>query len=349
MNRRAVEPAEDALEAKLEQGWSCIEEGDVLGARRRAGDAASLDPSSPEPLMLQAACAREEGQDGVAIELLRQAIRLDPDWATPELWLAELLALDRERLLEALNHAGRALDRAEEEEEFLSALTLKASLELDLGKVDAARATLSELPAPDVELEETTQALEIAELVLACGEREEARQRFQLVADRQPDVAEAWYGLGLVAEEMGDNKEKLRCWKKVRELDGKEDPSAFTSRLSEAEFATVAEESLEELPPRVRELLSKVPVVVADLPSEKDVETGMDPRLLGMFTGTPYSEESAVGGVPDLTQILLFRRNLERVADDEEMLRDEIRTTVLHETGHFFGMDEDDLERVGLD
>ena len=55
-----------------------------------------------------------------------------------------------------------------------------------------------------------------------------------------------------------------------------------------------------------------------------------------------------LGATPQLTQILLFRRNLERVAQDEEELREEIRTTLLHETGHFFGMSEKDLDEVGL-
>jgi predicted Zn-dependent protease with MMP-like domain len=50
-----------------------------------------------------------------------------------------------------------------------------------------------------------------------------------------------------------------------------------------------------------------------------------------------------------LTQILLFRKNLERMAIDPEDLREQIRITLLHETGHFFGMSEDDLADVGLD
>ncbi len=56
-----------------------------------------------------------------------------------------------------------------------------------------------------------------------------------------------------------------------------------------------------------------------------------------------------MGGQPELTQIVLFRRNLERAAASEDELRREIRTTLLHETGHFFGMDEADLESVGLE
>jgi predicted Zn-dependent protease with MMP-like domain len=77
----------------------------------------------------------------------------------------------------------------------------------------------------------------------------------------------------------------------------------------------------------------------------------LDPRLLGLFSGTPYPEsgQMGAGGTPQITQILLFRRNLERGAPDEGTLRDEIRITLLHETGHFFGMDEEDLREVGLD
>ena len=91
-----------------------------------------------------------------------------------------------------------------------------------------------------------------------------------------------------------------------------------------------------------------MPILITDRPDRSDVATGLDPRLLGLFAGTAYPEVSSLGGTPQLTQILLFRRNLERVAFDEEELRAEIRTTLLHETGHFFGLSEDDLHEIGL-
>jgi predicted Zn-dependent protease with MMP-like domain len=111
----------------------------------------------------------------------------------------------------------------------------------------------------------------------------------------------------------------------------------------------VAEAALGELPPRARALIENVPIVIADLPAREDVGHGLDPRLLGLFEGVAHSEASSVGGPPQLARILLFRKNLERVCDDEEELRLEIRTTLLHETGHFFGMSEEDLAGVGLD
>jgi len=49
-----------------------------------------------------------------------------------------------------------------------------------------------------------------------------------------------------------------------------------------------------------------------------------------------------------LTQILIFRRNLERMAGSDDELREEIRTTLIHETGHFFGLSDEDLEGIGL-
>src|SRR4051812_11389822 len=147
------------------------------------------------------------------------------------------------------------------------------------------------------------------------------------------------------------------AWKKTWALDtapraareGSDKREDDEARLGDEEIAAVAERALGELPDRARALLRDVPVVVADLPAEADVDAGLDPRALGLFSGTPYPETSNLGGQPGLTQIVLFRRNLERVAGSVEELREEIRTTLLHEAGHFFGMDEAALEGVGLE
>jgi len=57
-----------------------------------------------------------------------------------------------------------------------------------------------------------------------------------------------------------------------------------------------------------------------------------------------------VGDVPTTaTHIRLFKRNLERIAHDLDDLAEEVRITVLHETAHYFGLEDDDLEKIGLD
>jgi lysine 2,3-aminomutase len=130
----------------LERAWDLLEAGDEPGARRLAEKLYGEDPGHPDVIFLQAACCRQVGAMKEALKLLEQAAQADLNWAAPEIWAAEILAEDGERLSQALQHATAALDRAEEEEEFLQAVALKAGLEIDLGKTAAACKTLAELP-----------------------------------------------------------------------------------------------------------------------------------------------------------------------------------------------------------
>jgi len=333
---------------ELDRAWQLLEQGDASGARALADRLApALDgEGQADLLLLRAACSREEGKSAEALDYLKQTIAADPEWVTPELWSAELL-MSEERTADALAHATRALDLADEEEEFLEAVAVKAGIEIELGKLAAARQTLGELPPADDVVIDPVWSLELGYLLLAVEDAAEARRRFQALADHDPELADAWYGVGLSAEAQDDENGKREAWTRVLKLDERqpiEEPL-----LSEAEMAKVAEQALDELPERARTLIRNVPILIADLPARDDVATGLDPRLLGLFSGTAHPDATHLGGQPQLTQILLFRKNLERVAEDVDSLRDEIRTTLLHETGHFFGMSEDDLEAVGLE
>ena len=333
--------------SSLETGWKCLDDGDFAGARRLAEREIGDDPENPEALLLLAACCRGEGESEKAMGLLEQALNADPEWSAPALWMAEILAEDLGRPAEALEYAEVALDRAEEENEFLDAVALKAGLEIQLGKVKAAQSTLAELPpAHEVKLSDEL-SLDLAYLFLDADVTSEAENRFRVLADADAKDPEAWYGLGLCAEAKGDEGAKREAWLRVLTLDG--NSSLQDPHLSETEMADVAELALKELPEPARKLIANVPILIVDLPAREEVEQGMDPRLLGMFEGTAYSDAGSLGGAPQVTQILLFRKNLERMAIDSEDLREQIRITLLHETGHFFGMSEEDLADVGLD
>lgn len=338
-------------EAALDAAWEALETGDIAGARRRV---AKLDAEAPDTLLVLAACCREESDNERALEHLRRAAKADPEWATPELWIAEILAAEPETMEDAQRHAERALDLAEEEDEYLSALALKAGLEAELGALDEAKQTLSDLPPPDVLIGDLPLALEIAELHQVVGEAEVAVQRLRTLTAAHPEEPDAWYALGCAAAEVGDDAEMRAAWKRTWTLDsapradgdGRDEDSP---ELDDEVVSQVAERALGELPDRARALLRDVPIIVAELPAEADVETGLDPRALGLFTGTAYPDMPHVGGQPGLTQIVLFRRNIERVAADEDELREELRITLLHETGHFFGLDEAALEGTALE
>jgi predicted Zn-dependent protease with MMP-like domain len=136
--------------------------------------------------------------------------------------------------------------------------------------------------------------------------------------------------------------------------------------VTEAErdrFDALVEDAIESLPARVRALLDEVPLVVIDQPDEamlRDVgvapgDEGALDELCGLHTGTALTERS-VQHTHDLpTVIHLFRRGIvslaggwEGASADEEVY-EEIRTTLLHEIGHHFGLDEDELAELGYD
>lgn len=101
-----------------------------------------------------------------------------------------------------------------------------------------------------------------------------------------------------------------------------------------------------QLPPKVRLTLDNVDISVADWPNARELGLPEDTTLFGLYTGVPLTEREGIGpGLPD--QIILFRRPiLAHCATPEEVVR-EIQVTLRHEVGHYLGLDEDDLHRMG--
>jgi predicted Zn-dependent protease with MMP-like domain len=110
-----------------------------------------------------------------------------------------------------------------------------------------------------------------------------------------------------------------------------------------------AEATIAALPRPVRERLKGIPVTCLPEPSRKIMDDGVESDTLGLFLGDPYPDEIS-GDDPLPPQIILFINNLWDLAgDNEETFREEVRTTLLHEIGHYFGLDEEDLEVRGLE
>jgi len=99
--------------------------------------------------------------------------------------------------------------------------------------------------------------------------------------------------------------------------------------------------ALDELPPNIVDALRNVAVVIED-------ENPEDPDLLGLYHGVPLPERGDMAGsLPD--KISIYRIPLEESFPDPEELREEIRITVLHELGHYFGLDEDRIAELGYE
>lgn len=120
--------------------------------------------------------------------------------------------------------------------------------------------------------------------------------------------------------------------------------------MSKGRFAALVEEALAELPEEFAEFLEEVPVEVCDRPTARQTE-GMKLKpgslLLGLYRGRPRTRRSVedTGAMPDV--IYIFQEPIQQVCSTEAELIRQVRTTVLHEIGHHFGMDEEDLRRLG--
>ena len=71
-------------------------------------------------------------------------------------------------------------------------------------------------------------------------------------------------------------------------------------------------------------------------------------EFLGLFIGVPRTVASVSDQPQDMDRVLIFKRNLEKICLDREDLIDQVQITVRHEIGHYLGLDESDMERLGL-
>ena len=109
------------------------------------------------------------------------------------------------------------------------------------------------------------------------------------------------------------------------------------------------EDTVSRLPAHLRQHAAGLPVTYERVPNAAVLADGWEPDLLGLFVGRPWADEES-GAVDVPAQILLFLENLWDFSEGEEaVFREEVRTTYLHELGHYLGLDEDDLADRGLD
>jgi len=114
-------------------------------------------------------------------------------------------------------------------------------------------------------------------------------------------------------------------------------------RMAEAEVRSV----LDALPGPLREKTRPLPIRFEDVPGPELIDDGIEPDLMGLLWGDAYGEVEP-SGVP--AQIFLFLQNIwEGAGEDPAEYRVQVRDTLLHEIGHYLGLDEDGLADRGLE
>jgi predicted Zn-dependent protease with MMP-like domain len=119
--------------------------------------------------------------------------------------------------------------------------------------------------------------------------------------------------------------------------------------MTHEEFSKEVGEALDSLPQEFRRRIQNVAVLVEDRPPHPiPVQAGQPRRiLLGLFHGVPLTRKSVFHGpIGSPDYVVLYQKNIEAVCSTEAEVREQIRRTVIHEMGHYFGMTEEQLRDV---
>ncbi len=179
---------------------------------------------------------------------------------------------------------------------------------------------------------------------------EEAREQLLAVLRSAPHEAWAHHTLGLIAERRGDAAEAARLFARARRESPEEFPRPVA--LSPDAFDRALEDALASIPDSVGKYLSNVAIAVEDFPRSEDLlgpDPPLSPSILGVFRGAPLGQKASMDPWSHFpSSIVLYQKNLERFARDRRELIEQIGVTLVHEVGHFLGLDEEDLWERGL-
>lgn len=126
--------------------------------------------------------------------------------------------------------------------------------------------------------------------------------------------------------------------------------------MTRERFRELVAEALDSLPKEFRRKIKNVAVLVEDFPANQPSHSRPGrphsmpeaPRklLLGLFVGTPLTQKSVFDLPHGPDHVVLYQKNIEAVCRTDAEIREQVRLTVMHELGHYFGMTEDQLRDV---
>jgi len=254
---------------------------------------------------------------------------------------------------------------------------------LSVGEYEQAWMLLSQLDQKDPDNPEIL--ILMGDASMDMGDPNQALELFDRCVDLDPDWADAWAARAgalielALLDEAAENIRKaisldrnhaealylramvLDLQRRFREADAAyrrahraaPDRNSIPYRMSRKDFAMTVQEALWQLPAEFRNRMNAagVEVRILEVPDPQTMlESGLSPLVLGSFQGNTVFEEGVTVAPPIVPPLIyLYQRNIERVCTSREQVRTEIQVTVLHEVGHYFGLEEEDLARLNLD
>jgi predicted Zn-dependent protease with MMP-like domain len=341
----------------IDRYWDCLDQAMEASHGGRTEEAlAWLDealiahPEGAEAHNGRGEILWDEGRIDEALHEFERSLVADPKFVTSHLNRIELLVEDMGEFEQAVslcdellsgNPTLPRLDHGSEAEVYY--LKAKAVFYLDdlegaLFLVRRALKTAGEVPI--------YRAFD-GQIQFELGRFAEARRSLEVAVAMDPESGHAQYHLALVQERLGQQEEAADAFARANALDPGHYP--LPVEIAEEDFRRAAALALDNLPRSIREYVADVPVLVEDWPSaELLAAENISPQILGLYLGIPRTEMQITSQPDDLTRVLLFKKNLEKVCRDKGELVEQIQITVRHEVGHHLGLSEEDLERLGL-
>ncbi|HMS58631.1 MAG TPA: metallopeptidase family protein [Tepidiformaceae bacterium] len=121
--------------------------------------------------------------------------------------------------------------------------------------------------------------------------------------------------------------------------------------MERAHFRQLVREAVAELPPALLERVHNVAIVIERRPTARDRKAaGVGPgrTLLGLYHGIPLTQRGEYYNLVPPDKISIYQEPIEEFCRDDDEVREQVRKTVLHELGHYFGIDDDRLHELGM-
>ena len=343
-------PDRDRYWVCLEQAGQASSGGRIEEALEWLDEALKLNPSGAEAHNGRGEILWEHGRHDESLREFNRATEVQPDFSPAQLNRVELLIEEFGEHEEALDLCdallGQSLERYVEAEVYY----LKAKALFYLDDLEGALFLLRR--ALQVEGDAAVFLGFEGQILFEIGDFEAARRSLEKSEALEPEAPHTLYHLALVLEHLGQLEGAIDLFARAAELQPGVYPAPVP--MSQADFENAAEEAVASLPEEIRQYVASCPILIQDLPELELIrEENLSPQILGLFQGTPATEPGAsptLGSAPGtgLDRILLFKSNLEKVAHSHDELVEQVQITVKHEIGHYLGLEEDDLDRLGL-
>ncbi len=340
------------LDDLLDEASNALDEGRFEDALAKSDAALKQEPEDLEALGLRAAALAELGKWEEADEVYARLMAREPAEPSWVLAAADLMIRqpgdDPDRLEAGMALLARIERQVAQDERLQFEWLMLHAISLNqAGELEPSLASLEK--ALKLSPDEPEAMLEHAVTLFDLGRFGPAKKELTVLLDELAEDPWPPHYLGLLAEREGDDARAAGLFEQATKLDPEAFPAA--TKLSEAQFDAAVKAAIAKLPEHAKAELGNVTISVEPFPDDGSLASGdVTPTVLGVFQGTPLDERSPVVAEHHQTaQIVLYQRNLERIARSHEELIEQIGITVLHEVGHLLGLDEDELYERGLD